>query len=149
MGKRLVVSFFLLISTGGCASLSDAPSVMKTGCSFDQAWAVALASVDEFELRDVDQASGVIATEWIGFASQRKSGAFQRDVNEERARFFLNVEASRPTRISVQQIREFYSPMGARSQVTWRRIPPIAEEEQRLLGRITKQLLDKGCTVVG
>lgn len=149
MGNRFVVSFFLLISTGGCASLVDAPSVVKTGCAYDQAWSVALASVDEFELRDVDQAGGVIATEWMGFASQRKSGAFQRDVNEERARFFLNVEASRPTRISVQQIREFYSPMGARSQVTWRRIPPIAEEEQRLLGRITKQLLDKGCTVVG
>ena len=149
MGKRLVVSFFLLISTGGCASLVGAPSVVKTGCAYDQAWSVALASVDEFELREVDEAGGVIATEWMGFASQRKSGAFQRDVNEERARFFLNLEASRPIRISVQQVREFYSPMGARSQSTWRRIPPIAEEEQRLLGRITKQLLDKGCTVVG
>ena len=149
MGSHVVLSLFLVLSTVGCATLSGAPSVVKTGCSFDQAWAVALASVDEFELRDVDQAGGVIATEWMGFASQRKAGAFQRDVNEERARFFLNVEASRPTRISVQQVREFYSPMGARSQVTWKRIPPIAEEEQRLLGRITKHLLDKGCTIVG
>ena len=149
MGSHVVLSLFLVLSTVGCATLSGAPSVVKTGCSFDQTWAVALASVDEFELRDVDQAGGVIATEWMGFASQRKAGAFQRDVNEERARFFLNVEASRPTRISVQQVREFYSPMGARSQVTWKRIPPIAEEEQRLLGRITKHLLDKGCTVVG
>ena len=149
MGHRFVVSLFVLISTGGCASLVDVPSVVKTGCAYDQAWSVALASVDEFELRDVDEAGGVIATEWMGFASQRKAGAFQRQVNEERARFFLNVEAARPTRISVQQVREFYSPMGARSQVTWKRIPPIAEEEQRLLGRITKQLLDKGCTVVG
>lgn len=149
MGSYVVLSLFLVLSTVGCATLSGAPHTVKTGCAYDQAWSVALASVDEFELREVDQAGGVIATEWMGFASQRKSGAFQRDVNEERARFFLNLEASRPTRISVQQIREFYSPMGARSQVTWKRIPPIAEEEQRLLGRITKQLLDKGCTVVG
>ena len=149
MGSHVVLSLFLVLSTVGCATLSGAPHTVKTGCAYDQAWSVALASVDEFELREVDQAGGVIATEWMGFASQRKAGAFQRDVNEERARFFLNVEASRPTRISVQQVREFYSPMGARSQVTWKRIPPIAEEEQRLLGRITKQLLDKGCTVVG
>ena len=151
MGHRFVVSFLLLISTGGCASLVDAPSVVKTGCAYDQAWSVALASVDEFALTQTDKDEGVIETDWLAFASGRSGGGFQRQVNEERARFYLNVEPGRqPVRISVQQVREFYSPMGARSQgIAWKRIPPITEEEQRLLGRITKRLLDKGCTVVG
>ena len=149
MGRHVVLSLFLIVSTVGCATLSGAPNTVKTSCAYDQAWSVALASVDEFELREVDQTGGVIATEWRGFASQRKAGALQRQVNEERARFFLNVEVARPIRISVQQVREFYSPVGARSQSTWRRIPPVAEEERRLIRRITNQLLDKGCTVIG
>ena len=94
MGRHVVLSLFLIVSTVGCATFSGAPHTVKTGCAYDQAWSVALASVDEFELREVNQAGGVIATEWRGFASQRKAGALQRQVNEERARFFLNVEVA-------------------------------------------------------
>ena len=149
MGSHVVLSLFLVVSTVGCAALSGAPSTVKAGCSYDQTWAVSLASVDEFALSQTDKDKGVITTDWIGFASKRKAGAFGREANEERARFFLNVEAARqPIRISVRQVREFFSPMGARSQSGWRRIPPIAEEEQRLAQRITKQLRDKGCTII-
>ncbi len=149
MGRHVVLSLFLVVSTVGCAALSGAPSTVKAGCSYDQAWSVALASVDEFALSQTDKDKGMITTDWIGFASKRQAGAFGREANEERARFFLNVEAARqPIRISVRQVREFFSPMGARSQSGWQRIPPIAEEEQRLAQRITKQLMDKGCTII-
>ena len=151
MCRHVVLSLFLIVSTVGCATVSGARHTVKAACSYDQAWSVALASVDEFALNQADKDDGVIETEWMGFTSQRKAGAFQRQVNEERARFYLNVEAARqPVRISVRQVREFYSPVGARSQSTgWKRIPPIAEEERRLAQRITNQLRDKGCTVVG
>ena len=149
MGRHVVLSLFLVVSTVGCATLSGAPSTVKAGCSYDQAWSVAIASMNEFALTQTDKDKGVIATEWASFASGRKAGAFQREVNKERARFYLNVEAGRqPVRISVRQVREFYSPMGARSQAMWKRIPPLAEEERRLIQRITNQLLSKGCTVV-
>ncbi len=150
MGKHIVLSVLLVVFTVGCAALSGgAPSTVNAGCSYDQAWSVALASVDEFALSQTDKDKGVITTDWVGFASKRKAGVFSRESNEERARFFLNVEAARqPIRISVRQVREFFSPMGARSQSGWRRIPPIAEEERRLAQRITKQLKDKGCTVL-
>ena len=150
MHRQVVLSLFLVVSTVGCATVSGAPRTVKADCAYDQAWSVAIASVDEFSLTQADKDKGVIATEWMGFTSQRKAGAFQRQVNEERARFYLNVEAARqPVRISVRQVREFYSPVGARSQSTgWKRIPPIAEEERRLIQRITNQLLDKGCTII-
>ena len=150
MGKHVVLSLFLIVSTVGCAMVSGAPHTVKAGCSYDQAWSVALASVDEFALTEVDKDDGVIETDWMAFTSKRKSGVFSRDVNEERARFYLNLDPARqPIRISVRQVREFYSPVGARSQgIAWKRIPSIAEEERRLIQRITNQLLDKGCTII-
>ena len=151
MRRHVVLSLFLVVSTVGCASLSGAPSTVKAACSYDQAWSVALTSVDEFALSKTDKDKGVIATEWMGFASKRTAGMFSRDANQERARFFVNLETDRqPIRILVRQAREFFSPVGARSQgIAWKRIPPVAEEERRLIQRITNQLRDKGCTVVG
>ena len=151
MGRHIVLSLFLIVSTVGCATVSGAPSTVKAGCSYDQAWSVALASMNEFVLTQTDKDKGAIETEWATFASGRTAGVFQRQANKERARFFVNVEADRqPVRISVRQAREFFSPVGARSQgIAWKRIPPNAEEEQRLVRRITNQLLSEGCTVVG
>ena len=150
MGKHIVLSLFLIVSMVGCATGSGAPHTVKAGCSYDQAWAVALTSMNEFVLTEKDKDKGVIETEWATFASQRSIGVFQRQGNKERARFFVNIEATRqPVKISVWQAREFFSPVGARSQgIAWKRIPPNAEEEQRLIQRITNQLLSEGCTVV-
>ncbi len=150
MRRHIVLSLFLVVSTVGCATVSGAPSTVKSGCSYDQAWSVALASVDEFALTQTDKDKGVISTEWMGFASKRTAGMFSRDANQERARFFVNLKpAGRAVEISVQQAREFFSPMGVQSQSTsWRRIPPIAEEERRLAQRITNQLRDEGCTII-
>ena len=151
MGRHVVLSLFLIVSTVGCAAISGEPHTVKAACSYDQAWSVALASMDEFALTQEDKDKGVIATEWATFASGQMAGVFQRQANKERARFFVNVEAARqPIRISVRQAREFFSPVGARSQgIAWKRIPPNAGEERRLVQRITNQLLSKGCTVVG
>ena len=150
MDRYFVLSLFLVVSTVGCAALSGAPSTVKAACSYDQTWAVSLASVDEFALRKADKTKGVIATEWVAFSSRRTAGIFERDANQERARFFLNLEPDQQAMIvSVHQIREHFSPMGVQSQSTgWRRIAPIAEEEQRLAQRISKQLRDKGCSVL-
>lgn len=150
MNRHVVLSLVLIVSTAGCATFSGAPSTVTAACSYDQAWAGSLASVDEFALRQTDKDKGMIATEWMGFASKRKAGVFSRDANQERARFFVNLEpAGQAIEISVQQAREFFSPLGVQSQSTsWRRIPPIAEEERRLVQRITNQLLGKGCTII-
>ena len=150
MRRPIVLSLFLVVSTVGCATVSGAPSTVKSGCSYDQAWSVALASVDEFALTQTDKDKGVISTEWMGFASKRTAGMFSRDANQERARFFVNLKpAGRAVEISIRQAREFFSPMGVQSQSTsWRRIPPIAEEERRLAQRITNQLRDEGCTII-
>ncbi len=151
MGRHVVLSLFLVVFAVGCAAVSGAPHTVKAACSYDQAWTVALASMDEFVLTQEDKDKGVIETDWATFASGRSVGVFQRQGNKERARFFVNVEAARqPVRISVRQAREFFSPVGARSQgIAWKRIPPSAEEERRLVQRITNQLLSEGCTVVG
>ncbi len=151
MGRHAVLSLFLIVSTVGCAAVSGAPSTVKAACSYNQAWSVTLASMDEFVLTQEDKNKGVIETEWAAFASGQSIGVFQRQGNKERARFFVNVEAARqPITISVRQAREFFSPVGARSQgIAWKRIPPDAEEERRLIQRITNQLLSEGCTVVG
>lgn len=150
MCRRVVLSLFLVVSAVGCATVPGAPSTVKATCSYDQAWAGSLASVDEFALHKIDKEGGVIETEWMGFASKRKAGIFSRDANQERARFFVNLKpAGQTIEISVQQAREFFSPLGVQSQSTsWRRIPPIAEEEGRLAKQITNQLMVKGCTII-
>ena len=150
MGRHVVLSLLLVVSTMGCATVSGAPGTVKAACSYDQAWSVALLSVEEFALSQADKNKGLIGTEWMGFASKRKAGVFSRDANQERARFFVNLKpAGQAIEISVQQSREFFSPMGVQSQSTsWRRIPPVAEEERRLVQRITNQLKDKGCAII-
>ncbi|MDE0405701.1 MAG: hypothetical protein OXI53_10355 [Nitrospira sp.] len=150
MSRHVVLSLFLVVSTVGCAAVFGAPSTVKAGCSYDQAWSVALASMSEFVLTQEDKDKGLIETEWASFASERSIGVFQRQGNRERARFVVNVDAARqPVKVSVRQIREFFSPVGARSQgIAWKRVPPNAEEERRLVQRITNNLLSEGCTLV-
>ncbi len=143
--------FFLLTMFSliwGCATLGGASPTVTTSCSYEDTWSLALASVNEFELRGLDKEKGVIETDWLAFPSKRKAGVMQRDANQERARFFINLKNTQSgTQFSVMQAREFFSPMGVQSQaVQWRRIPPIAEEEQRLAQRISKKLEAKGCT---
>ncbi|MEC4674128.1 MAG: hypothetical protein VST68_08050, partial [Nitrospirota bacterium] len=142
MDKTAFLLLIMLSITWGCATLLGASPTITTSCSFEETWSLALASVNEFELRGLDKNQGVIETEWLAFASQRKAGLLQRDANQERARFFINLKSTQgATQVSVRQFREFLSPMGVQSQaVQWRRIPPISGEEQRLVQRISHKL---------
>ena len=146
------VSFIALVLCGiisGCGGIFPSAPTVLTACSFDQAWAIALASVNEFEVRRVDKISGKIETEWMLFNSKRGAGLFARSENKERMRFFVTL-SRRPTGIQIEtfQMREFFSPMGLQSQSGWRRIAPNKGEEQRLANRISNRLKAKGCTIL-
>lgn len=145
------ISFITLVLCGtssGCAGIFPSAPTVLTTCSFDQAWTIALASVNEFELRQVDKVRGAIETEWLLFDSKRLAGMFTRNENKERMRFFVTL-SRKPTAIQIEtlQIREYFSPMGLQSQKGWRRISPNEDEEQRLANRISNRLKAKGCTI--
>lgn len=149
MVRYSLIVFNIFFVTTGCAGLLPSTPVVSTSCSFDKAWSIALASVDEFELRRIDETDGVIETEWLLFGSKQTAGIFQRDQNKERVRFFLTVSRkAEGTQIEALQTREYFSPMGVQSQSRWRRIPPNKDEEQRLANRISNQLRAKGCAIL-
>ena len=142
------IAFFLGGTISGCGGIFPSAPTVLTACSFDQAWAIALASVNEFEVRRVDKISGKIETEWMLFNSKRGAGLFARSEIKERMRFFVTL-SRRPTGIQIEtfQMREYFSPLGLQSQQGWRRIPPDEQEEQRLANRISQRLKVKGCAI--
>ena len=149
MFRLFFFAFVLFSGISGCAGFFPSTPAVLTACSFDQAWAISLASVNEFELRRVDKISGSIETEWMLFNSKRSAGLFSRDENKERMRFFVTLERkSIGIQIETFQMREFFSPMGLQSQSGWRRIAPNKGEEQRLANRISNRLKAKGCTIL-
>ena len=144
MYKLLLTTFSLTLLLTGCASWSSAPRV-ATNCSPEKAWSVALASLQEFELRRIDKENRVIETDWIAVRPSRLSGLTDRDLNEERARFVLTIEPEQGRSIvSVKQIREFWSPQGVQSR-SWRQIPANEQQERQLAARIQGQLKREPC----
>ena len=146
MNRFFFVVLSLVLVTSGCVSWTDAPRVATT-CLPDETWSVALASLQEFELRRIDKAGGVIETDWIRVhnPTNSRSGIFQRELNEERARFVVTVQPEKDGSIvSVKQVREFWSPQGVQSR-SWRQIPPHEEQERQLAGRIQNRLKRKSC----
>ncbi len=128
----------------GCTGLFGAPLV-RTPCSFDQTWSVALASLNEFEIRRVDRRKGTIETDWVVVQAMTKAGLLQRDVNRERVRFLLQVtQENEGASVAVHQSREQWSPMGAQYR-EWRRVPPITEEEELLAQRLRQRLKSRTC----
>jgi hypothetical protein len=106
-----------------------------------------LASLQEFELRRVDKTNGVIETDWIAVHNPKTvtGGIFQRSMNQERARFILNITPEQHgSQLSVKQIREFWSPQGVQSR-SWRQIPPHEEQERQLATRIQNRLKRQAC----
>lgn len=120
-------------------------SKLSTTCSFEQAWSVALASVNEFPLDKADDIRGTIETSWRTTQASSKAGVMQRDINRERVRFVIDVKShGQGASVAVRQLREAWSPMGARSR-DWHRVPPHQGEEARLAKRVGEKLKDKGC----
>ncbi len=140
------VSLLILIAgvCAGCIGFLGPPKV-ATHCPFDQAWSVALASLDEFDLERVDESKGTIETSWLTVQATTKAGVLERDVNKERVRFIVDVETQgQGASVAVQQFRETWSPMGSRYR-EWFRISPHRDEETRLAKRIEKRLQDREC----
>lgn len=138
----LVVCFFI----SGCAGWTNAPRV-ATSCSPEDTWSVALASLQEFELQRIDKSNGVIETGWINVHNPKTAtgGVFQRSMNQERARFILNITPEKSgSQITVKQIREFWSPQGVQSR-SWRQIPAHEEQERQLAARIQNRLKRQAC----
>ncbi len=106
-----------------------------------------MASLQEFELRRIDKADGVIETDWIAVHNPKTAsgGLFQRSMNQERARFILNITPEQQgSMITVKQIREFWSPQGVQSRA-WRQIPPHEEQERQLATRIENRIKRQAC----
>ncbi len=144
MKARLTTIIGVWALIAGCAGLFSAPTV-TTPCSFDQTWSAALASLEEFEIRRIDEEKGVIETDWLVVQAMTKAGALQRDVNKERVRFVLDVVPENGgAAVAVHQLREQWSPMGVRYR-EWRRIPPLEDEQARLARRIHQRLQARKC----
>jgi hypothetical protein len=146
MTRHLVGIFILMLINLGCAGLYSAPKIATT-CPPEKTWDVALASVDEFELRRVNKDKRIIETEWVKDSpgNRGKSGIFQRELNEERARFIVTIEPDQKGSLfTVQQVREFWSPQGVQMR-SWRQIPPNEEQEHQLATRIETRLKRQAC----
>ena len=144
MQKLLLFTLSLPLLLSGCASWSSAPRV-ATNCSAEQTWSIALASLQEFELRRIDKQSQVIETDWVAVQPSRLSGLTGRNINEERARFVLTIRPKQGGHtVMVKQIREFWSPQGVQSR-SWRQIPANEEQERQLAARIQGQLKRVSC----
>ncbi len=136
----------MMFLLSGCASWISAPRLATT-CSTEDTWNVALASLQEFELRKIDKDDGVIETDWINVHNPKtvSGGAFGRAINQERARFILNITPEKNgSQITVKQIREFWSPQGVQSR-SWRQIPGHEEQEHQLARRINSRLKRQAC----
>ncbi len=146
MNRFLIGICLFVFGLSGCAGWTGATRLATT-CSPDDTWNIALASLSEFELREIDKANGVIATDWISVHNPKtvSGGLFGRAMNEERARFILNITQDKSgSQISVKQIREFFSPQGVQSR-SWRQIPGHEEQERQLATRIQNRLKRKSC----
>jgi len=146
MNRSLLSVFVVFFLSSGCAGWFSAPRVPTT-CSPEDTWGIALASLQEFELRRIDKVSGVIETDWIAVHNPKTvtGGIFQRSMNQERARFILNITPEQNgSQITVKQIREFWSPQGVQSRA-WRQIPPHEEQERQLATRIQTRLKRQAC----
>jgi hypothetical protein len=145
--KRFIIGVVIFLSFSfGCAGLYSTPKVATT-CTPSQTWDVALASVGEFELRRVNKDEQIIETEWVKDSPPNggRSGIFQRELNEERARFIITIEPDQKGSLfTVKQVREFWSPQGVQMR-SWRQIPPNAEQEHQLATRIETRLKRQAC----
>jgi hypothetical protein len=133
-----------LLLLPGCASVAG-KAVAASACSFNQAWDVAIASLEGIPLRSADKARGVLETDWVEVAGSTRAGILQREINKERFKYVVEVKpAGTGAGATVLQLREEWSPMGARMRL-WRRMPPNPSEEAAMAADISRRLQDKGC----
>ncbi|TAL12232.1 MAG: outer membrane protein assembly factor BamC [Nitrospirae bacterium] len=140
--KQLAAVGCFLLS--GCMTLAGTPTAFSS-CSVDQVWDTAIVTLGDFQLQTDDKTAGVLETKWVEVASTTRAGVLEREVNKERVRYAVEVKPEgRGAAATVLQLREEWSPMGARSR-QWRAIPGHASEEEALAAAITRHLKEKGC----
>ena len=140
--KRLSFVGCLLLS--GCMTLAGKPTAFSS-CSFEPVWETAIAAMGDVQLQSVDKRAGVLETNWIEVEAATLAGVLQREVNKERVKYVVEVKPDgRRVAATVLQLREEWSPMGARSR-QWRAIPGNASEEEAVAAAISRRLKEKGC----
>ena len=140
--KRLS-SFLGLCLLSGCMTLAGKPAA--SSCSFDQVWDAAILTIADVPFETINKSAGVLETQWVEVEASTRAGIFQRDVNKERLKYVVEVKQDgNGTVATVLQLREEWSPMGARMR-QWRGMPGNTAEEQAVAATIAKRLKEKGC----
>ena len=136
-----VLTLFIL---SGCMTIAGKPAASSL-CPFEQVWDTSIAALADFQFQTADKAAGVLETKWVEVEASTQAGAFQREVNKERLKYVVEVQPDgRGAAATVLQLREEWSPMGARSR-QWRAIPGNSSEEASVATAITWRLKEKGC----
>ena len=142
IGKPLAVIGCLLLF--GCMTLEGKPTAFSS-CSFDHAWDASIGALADFQLQAADKATGALETNWVEVAASMQAGIMQRDVNKERVKYVVEIKRNGTGAVAaVLQLREEWSPMGARSR-QWRAIPGNSSEESAVAAEIARRLKEKGC----
>jgi hypothetical protein len=134
----------LLLWLSGCATMEGKPTA-RSPCAFEQVWDTSIVALAEIRLQTADKAAGVLETNWVEVGSSTRAGVMQRDVNKERVRYVVEVKRERAgSSATVLQLRETWSPMGARMR-QWRAVPGNPKDEEAVAAEIARRLKEKGC----
>jgi hypothetical protein len=128
----------------GCATMEGKPTA-SSPCAFEQVWDTSIAALAGVRLQSADKSEGVLETAWAEVESSTRAGIMQRDVNKERVRYVVEVKRERAgSSATVLQLREIWSPMGARMR-KWYAVPGNPKDEEAVAAEITRRLRAKGC----
>jgi hypothetical protein len=140
---RLLAAFTCLL-LAGCATLEGKPTA-RSPCPFEQVWDTSIAALAGVRLQSADKSNGVLETAWAEVESSTRAGVMQRDVNKERVRYVVEVKRERDgSSATVLQLREIWSPMGARMR-KWHAVHGNPKDEEAVAAEIARRLKEKGC----
>jgi hypothetical protein len=141
---RLLFIPLMFMAVTACSTGGAQPPVASS-CSFEQVWDTSIAALEGLRLESADKSKGVVETDWTEVAASSRAGLFQRDVNKERFKYIITLHPHNAgASASVRQLREQWSPMGARMR-QWRAMPEKSSEEAALATEISRRLKEKGC----
>jgi hypothetical protein len=140
--RLLRIPLLLMVATA-CSTVGGQP--VASSCSFEQVWDTSIAALEGLRLESADKSKGVVETAWTEVAAASRAGILQREVNKERFKYIIRLHPQNAgVGASVRQLREQWSPMGARMR-KWRVMQENASEEATLAAEISRRLKDKGC----
>ena len=144
VATHTLLAVFICLLLAGCASLEGKPTATSP-CAFEQVWDTSIAALAGVRLQSADKSTGVLETAWVEVDSSTRAGIIQREVTKERVRYVVEVKRKRTgAAATVLQLREAWSPMGARMR-QWRSVPGNPQEEEAVAAEIARRLKEKGC----